>query len=680
MTDEFLHAPITKLTGVGPKRADAFAKLGIITLGDLLNHYPRGYEDRTVIKKIIELTHDETVCIKATVAAPLQANRIRKNLHIYTLRVADGTGFIELVWFNNRFLENRFRVGDTYVFYGKVHLHPKKQMLTPLFEKPDHQKQTGCIMPLYPLTDGLSNAIVADCVAQILARNPEAEDILPQALRQEFALCQRSEAIRNIHFPENHTMREAARRCLAFEELFLFQSALFSVKAAQKKAEAPRLAADPTPFLNHLPFAPTGAQNRVIREIAADLAANAPMNRLVCGDVGSGKTIVAAAALFIAVQSGFQAAFMAPTEILAQQHYKTLSATLAPYGIKVCLLTGSVSSKARREAAESLADGSADIAVGTHALLNEALQFKRLALTVTDEQHRFGVNQRRRLTEKGTAPHTLVMSATPIPRTLAFILYGDLDVSLIDELPPGRQKIDTFAVGEAYRKRIYAFLQKQMNEGRQIYIVCPLVEESEAMSLHAAAQYAETLRTKVFPHASVGLLHGKMKPAEKEAVMTAFKDGELSILVATTVIEVGIDVPNATVMLIENAERFGLSQLHQLRGRVGRGKHKSYCILMSGTGSATAIERLLVMKHESDGFKIAEADLKQRGPGEFFGTRQHGLPIFKIASLYSDMELVQQTTMAARRFIDGKMPCTPAETKRLKEKIAALFNNHVTFS
>ncbi len=680
ITDDYLHSPITSLTGVGPKRADAFARLGIFSLENLITHYPRGYEDRSVIKKIIELTHDESVAIKAVVAAPLQTNIIRKNLKIYTLRVSDGTGFIELVWFNNRFLENRFHVGDSFIFYGKVRLHPKKQMLTPLFEKPGHQKQTGCIMPLYPLTEGLSNAILADSVTQALKRCGYLTDFLPAALRAEFALCERDTALRQIHFPQNQAMQRAARHRLAFDELFLFQTALFSIKAAQKQSAAPRLTASTDGFLKALPFQLTDAQKRVIHEIKTDLATPTPMNRLVCGDVGSGKTIVAAAALYIAIKSGYQAAFMAPTEILAQQHYQRLSKLFAPYGICVGLLSGSVSAKKRRESAEQLANGTMQIAVGTHALLNEKLRFKNLALAVTYEQHRFGVNQRRTLTEKGNTPHTLVMSATPIPRTLALILYGDLDVSLIDELPPGRQSIDTFAVDESYRKRIYAFLEKQMAEGRQIYIVCPLVEENEALALHAATQYAETLRKKIFPHTAIGLLHGKMKPGEKEAIMADFKTGRLSILVATSVIEVGIDVPNATVMLIENADRFGLSQLHQLRGRVGRGSHKSYCILMSSTKNATAIERLQVMKQERDGFKIAEADLAQRGPGEFFGTRQHGLPTFKIANLYSDMELLQQTTLAARRLIQNEIDCSPDEKAAIQSKIDALFNNHVTIS
>ncbi len=680
MTDDVLKTPITQLSGVGPKRADAFAKLGIFTFGDLVTHYPRAYEDRSATKKIIELSHDETVCIKAVVAGALQTNYKRKNLKIYTLRVSDGTGFIELVWFNNRFLEKRFKQGDAYIFYGKVRLTPKKQMLTPLFEAPGHQKQTGCIMPLYPLTEGLTNAVLADCIAQVLARFTTLQDTLPAALRSEFALCELNFAIHNIHFPKNQADCAIARRRLAFEELFMFQTALFSLKAANKRHAAPQLSADVHTFLAALPFSLTDAQNRVIREIIGDLSSGLAMNRLVCGDVGSGKTIVAAAALYSAVQNGFQAAFMAPTEILAQQHHKSLSALFQPYGIRVELLSGSLPAKLKREALERLACGTAQIAVGTHALLSETVHFHNLALTVTDEQHRFGVNQRKLLTEKGENPHMLVMSATPIPRTLAFILYGDLDVSMIDELPPGRQTIDTFAVGESYRKRVYAFLQKQIDAGRQAYIVCPLVEESDALSLHAAAQYAETLQKKVFPNVPVGLLHGKMKPSEKDAVMSAFKNGDLKILVATSVIEVGIDVPNATVMMIENAERFGLSQLHQLRGRVGRGSHKSYCILMSGTQNDTALHRLQVMRRESNGFKIAEADLAQRGPGEFFGTRQHGLPVFKIACLYSDMELLQQTTLAARRYIDGQILCTDEEKTKIEQKIEALFNNRVTFA
>ena len=679
MMEQPLQMPITQLPGIGPKRADAFGRLGIFTLKDLLTHYPRGYEDRTLYKKIIELAHDETVCIKAVVTAPLQTKLIRKNMRISTLRVSDGTGFLEMVWFNNRFLESRFKKGDTYVFYGKVRLAPKKQMLTPIFEPANEQKQTGRIVPLYPLTEGLNESLMADCIRRALSLCGHLQDPLPATLRNNYNLCEINYALNNIHFPANQTECEIARRRLAFEELFVFQAALFSMKMRQNNGTAPIFSASAEPFIASLPFTLTGAQTRVIKEMATDLSSGKAMNRLVCGDVGSGKTAVAAAAIYMAVQSGYQVAFMAPTEILATQHYENLKKMFSTHKVSIKLLSGSLSPAARRESLSHLADGRAQIAVGTHALLGKDVQFHNLALAITDEQHRFGVNQRRLLTEKGENPHILVMSATPIPRTLAMIIYGDLDVSMIDELPPGRQKIDTFVVDESFRKRIYAFLEKEIEAKRQAYIVCPLVEESEFLELQSVAEYEKIIQ-KNLPRATIGILHGKMRPSEKDAVMDAFKNGTIDVLVATSVVEVGVDVPNATVMLIENAERYGLSQLHQLRGRVGRGTDKSYCILLTQSSQKAALTRLNAMKTQSDGFKIAEADLKQRGPGEFFGTRQHGLPVFKIADLYTDMNLLKITTHAARAYINGEIPCTAKEKGLLSKKIEALFNNRVTFN
>ncbi len=681
MADLDLNSRISLLSGVGAKRAAAFGKLGIFTLADLLAHYPRTYEDRTTFKKIIELQHEETVCIKAAVSSSVSTNIIRKNLKIHTVKVSDGTGFLELVWFNNPFIEKQIKKGETYIFFGKVRLSPKKQMLTPVFELPENPKQTGRIMPIYPLTEGLTQNFVSGCIAQALSHcTGQLKEYFPAALRSAYQLSEINFAVENIHFPTGKEEYLSARKRLAFEELFLFQTALFSMKMRQVKCCAPRIKASPEPFISALPFTPTGAQSRVIREIYQDISGGIAMNRLVCGDVGSGKTVVAAAAIFSAAKNGFQSAFMAPTEILARQHYLNLQKLFASQGIQVELLTGSLSAKERRLAACRLESGESQVAVGTHALLSEDVSFSNLGLAITDEQHRFGVEQRRILTEKGENPHVLVMSATPIPRTLALIIYGDLDISIIDELPPGRQKIDTFAVNESYRKRIYTFLQKEINAGRQVYIVCPLVEDSDATELQSVTAYLKKLTDSGFSPDKVGILHGKMKPAEKEATMNAFKENRLSILVSTTVIEVGVDVPNATVMLIENAERFGLSQLHQLRGRVGRGAEKSYCILMAQSQQEGALARLSVMKQESDGFKIAEEDLKQRGPGEFFGTRQHGLPSFRLADLYTDMALLQQTTLAARDYLSGKFPCTSDEKKEISKKIDRLFNNHVTIS
>ncbi len=681
MTEQGLNSSISQLSGVGAKRAAAFSRLGISTLADLLAHYPRAYENRKNLKKIIELCHEETVCIQAVVSSSVTTRLIRKNLRVHTACVSDGTGFLELVWFNNRFLEQRLKKGETYIFYGKVRLTPKKQMQTPIFERLEEQKQTGKIMPVYPLTEGLTQAFVAGCVSQALRLTKgQMKDSLPATLRTSNQLCEINFALENIHFPAGRNEYEAARRRLAFEELFLFQTALFSLKNRQTACRAPQLTASSEAFLASLPFRPTGAQNRVIGEIMTDIASGSAMNRLVCGDVGSGKTAVAAAAIYVAVKSGFQAAFMAPTEILAQQHCMSLKKLFAGHDIQVELISGSLSAKERREALARLKSGVSQVAVGTHALLSNDVHFAGLGLAITDEQHRFGVDQRRLLTDKGENPHVLVMSATPIPRTLALIIYGDLEISIIDELPPGRQKIDTFVVNETYRKRIYAFLQKELTKGHQAYVVCPLVEDSETGELQSVTAYAEKLKKNGFSADVIGILHGKMKTAEKDAVMSAFKAGRLSVLISTTVIEVGVDVPNATIMMIENAERFGLSQLHQLRGRVGRGSAKSYCILMAHSNQEAAMARLSVMKQENDGFKIAEEDLKQRGPGEFFGTRQHGLPAFRIANLYTDMVLLQQTTVAARAYLAEKIPCSLEEQSQIAKKIDALFNNHVTFS
>lgn len=681
MTNPELSSSITELSGVGAKRAAAFSKLGIFTVADLLAHYPRAYENRGIYKKIIELSHEETVSVRGVVSSSVKTNIIRKNLRISTVKIADGTGFLELVWFNNRFIEGRLKKGETYDFYGKLQLTPKKQMQTPIFERAGEGKLLGKIMPIYPLTEGLTDSILSDCISQALsACRGQIKDPLPSVLRSKFSLCEINYAIENIHFPADGDAYRAARRRLAFEELFFFQTALFSLKKRQNSCRAPQLSAAIHPFIESLPFTPTAAQRRVMGEIAKDIALPKVMNRLVCGDVGSGKTVVAAAAVYAAAKSGFQTAFMAPTEILAAQHYNNLKKLFDSHGITVELLVGSMPAKEKRSILTRLKDGWAQLVVGTHALLSDDVSFLNLGLAITDEQHRFGVNQRRLLTDKGENPHVLVMSATPIPRTLALIIYGDLDVSMIDELPPGRQKIDTFAVDESYRKRIYDFLKKEIAQGRQAYIVCPLVEESEATELQAVTAYIQTLEKYGFSPDSVGILHGKLKGTEKDAVMSAFKEGKLSLLVATTVIEVGVDVPNATIMLIENAERFGLSQLHQLRGRVGRGSHKSYCILLSQSTQDAAMARLSVMKKESDGFKIAEEDLKQRGPGEFFGTRQHGLPEFRIASLYTDMALLEQTTKAARDFLEDKIPCSPEEKTRIANKIDAMFKNHVTIN
>lgn len=683
MNEILPDSDIRFLKGVGEKRAAAFYSLGVRTVNDLLSHYPRAYEDRTAVKKIIECENNETVCIKATVSSALHKNIVRKNMTVYTLRVSDGTGFMDMVWFNMRFLEGKFKTGDTFIFYGKVQTSPKKQMQSPIYEKPECQSQTGRIIPVYPLANGLTQNLVRTSVEHALSQTAgRLSETLPEFLRLTYNLCELNFAIQNIHFPANQEAYEAARKRFVFEELFYLQTALFSLKDRRSNEQTIPFedTACVASFLSALPFALTGAQNRVVSEICADLGRGKPMNRLVQGDVGSGKTVVAAAAMYVAAQNGFQSAMMAPTEILAGQHYENLRGLFQPFGVEVELLTGSMGTKAKRETLERLASGASSIVVGTHALISEDVSFQKLGLVITDEQHRFGVNQRRLLSDKGSNPHTLVMTATPIPRTLALIVYGDLDISAIDELPPGRKKVDTFVVGESMRTRIQAFIRKEINAGHQAYIVCPLVEDSPQMDLKSVTEYASHLQKNIFPDLPVAFLHGKMKPSEKEDIMARFAAGVIPILVATSVIEVGVNVPNASVMVIENAERFGLSQLHQLRGRVGRGSDKAYCILFCQSRQEATLERMNIMRQTNDGFKIAEKDLELRGPGEFFGTRQHGLPPLKIANLYCDMDILKQTTEAARNLLASDPEFLHPENSGIKQKIAALLRSNITFS
>ena len=678
-----LSRDIRYIKGVGEKRASAFYSLGIHTIGDLITHYPRAYEDRSNFKKIIECKHDETVCIRATVSSALRKNYIRRNMTVYTARLSDGTGTIEAVWFNTRFLENQLKVGNEYIFYGKINTTPKKRIQTPLFEKVDAQKQTGRIVPIYPSAAGLTQKVISDCIQNVFAEyDCTFPDPLPDDLRKKYKLCDLDFAYREIHSPFSAQNLEIARRRLIFDELFFMQTALFTLKDRRDHlSAAPIVAPDSVKnFVSSLPFPLTGAQKKVLREIFTDIKKDIPMNRLVQGDVGSGKTVVAACAMFAAAKNGMQSALMAPTEILAAQHYESLSRLFEPFGIHTELITGSMTAKSRREALERIASGESLAIVGTHALFSEEPTFKNLNLVITDEQHRFGVNQRKLFADKGANPHTLIMTATPIPRTLALVLYGDLEVSAIDELPPGRQKIDTFPVGEDMRDRIYAFIRKEVNLGHQAYIVCPLVSESEQMDLKSVTEYAASLTTEIFPDLCVGFMHGKMKPKEKDEVMSLFALGKIQVLVATSVIEVGLNVPNATVMVVENAERFGLSQLHQLRGRVGRGRDKAYCILFNQSKQDYAKERMEVMSQTNDGFVIAEKDLKLRGPGEFFGTRQHGLPPLKIANLYTDMDILSQTTSAVKELLTRDPKLKLPENSSILQKIREIFKQNITFS
>lgn len=651
-----LNTDIRYIKGVGEARAKSLAKLGITDLRSLLSYFPRAYDDRRAYKKIADLIPGENACVCAVIAGEPRLSRIRKGLDLIKLRAVDETGALELTYFNQSYLKNTFHTGDAYVFFGRAEGTPSRpQMTNPLFEREGAHQITGRIMPIYPLTAGVSQSMLYKAVEQGLAACvDELPDILPENVRLVYQLCHTRFAYENIHFPTDDEALSAARRRLAFEELFLLALGLKLLRERRTFVAGKQCKkVDLSPFFTSLPFSLTGAQCRAIGDIARDLTGKRPMNRLVQGDVGSGKTMVAAAAIYMAAKNGLQCALMAPTEILAEQHYRSLAPLLEPLGIPCALLTASTKAKERRALNERLRSGELSLVIGTHALLSPDVQYQNLGLVVTDEQHRFGVDQRAALSAKGDDPHLLVMSATPIPRTLALMIYGDLDVSILNELPPGRQKIDTFAVPSSYHERIYAFLRKLVAEGRQAYIVCPMVAENDELpdERKAVTAYAETLQKEVFPDLRIAPIHGKMKPKEKDAVMRAFAAHEIDVLVSTTVIEVGVDMPNAALMLIENAECFGLSQLHQLRGRVGRGQHKSYCVLVSDNKGEENKQRLKVMSSTSDGFAIAEEDLKLRGPGDFFGSRQHGLPSLRVADLSCDLSLLHETQSAAEQLL-----------------------------
>lgn len=671
-----LSDPVTLLKGVGQARARQLANLNIFTLEDLICHFPRGYEDRTRLVNIEKLEPDVPACFRAMVMNTPRTAHVRKGLDVTKVTVADTTGRLNLTFFNSQYAAQQLQYGSEYIFYGAVSGDfIGYNMTNPTFEPVDAPAvNTRRVMPIYPLTAGLSNGVLLRLVQQALAICDAPAEILPEEVRREYEILPAQQAYTAIHQPKSMEEAEQAKKRLIFEEFFVFSAGLSLMRQnrREKKAEVFENL-DLQPFYQELPFALTGAQRRAVEEILKDFQKGTPMNRLVQGDVGSGKTMVAAAAACCAARNGRQVALMAPTEILAEQHFASLSKLFAPLQISVGLLTGSMSVKEKKLVRQQLEEGTLQVVVGTHALLTDATRFQNLGLVIADEQHRFGVAQRSRLSGKGEDPHLLVMSATPIPRTLALLMYGDLDVSILDELPPGRETVDTFLVNESYRPRINAFIRKQVSQGNQCFVVCPAVEENQELGVKAAAAWAETLQQTVFPDLRITLLHGQMKGSEKEAAMAAFARGEADVMVATTVIEVGVDVPNATLMVIEDADRFGLSQLHQLRGRVGRGKAKSYCILTSHNRNPETLERLKALCKTTDGFRIAEEDLKLRGPGDFFGSRQSGLPAFRVADLSCDLKTLKDAQGASARWIDTAGTSDTPDARALRQRIGQLF-------
>jgi len=652
MSKELLEKDIQFLKGVGPQKVEILNRLGIYNVEDIITYFPREHEDRSKVTKICDLKDGEEALIEVqTMTNVIEINARR--LKIYKMTAFDDTAKIQLVWYNQQYLKNVLKRGCTYKFFGKVSIkNGEIQMLSPVFDAGTARNNTGKIVPIYPLTYGITQFTIRKIIENALKEvenNKALCETLPEYIVKKYNLYDRNTAIKEIHFPKSFDTFEKAKYRLAFEELLLMQVKLLSLKnqyQLNKGIEFDK-SVKISEVIDNLPFKLTGAQLRVLNEIEDDMESSKNMNRLVQGDVGSGKTVVAMMAAYKAVKSGYQVAMMAPTAILASQHEINFKKMLEQYGIRCELLVSGITAKNKREILERLASGEIDIIIGTHAVLEENVVFKNLGLVITDEQHRFGVKQREVLTEKGDSVDTLVMTATPIPRTLALILFGDLDISIIDELPPNRKKIDTFAVTKGLEERVNIFIEKQINEGRQIYIVCPLVEENEEINANSVLETVEKYQNEILRDYNVQHLHGKMKAKEKEEIMANFKAGKIDVLISTTVIEVGVDVPNATVMVIENAERFGLAQLHQLRGRVGRGEYKSYCILKFRGNSDVIRKRMQIMADTNDGFKIAEKDLELRGTGEFFGTKQHGIPDFKIANLFEDMKVLVEVQKLA---------------------------------
>ena len=664
---------IRVIKGIGEKTEKVFQRLDIFTVQDLIEHYPRGYEEFEKPIAIASIQEGATLAIEASLVASPKVKRVR-NLQIINVMVQDSSGRMPLTWFNMTFLQRILRQGYHYIFRGKVvRKNGILVMEQPvIYQREDYYKLLKILQPIYPLTEGLTNKMVSKAIGQVLKELDFVKDYIPKSIAKENALMDRTKAIKEIHFPKDRDSMMRARQRLVFDEFFLYSLALRSLKDNKTVLKSEYPMAYPNEcdqLLEQFPYKLTKAQSRVWEEIKKDLSSEYTMNRLIQGDVGSGKTVLAILALVMAVKNGYQTCFMVPTEVLAKQHYQTTVEMLEGYGVRVCLLVGSMTAKEKRQAYEEIKNHEVDIIIGTHALIQEKVEYDQLALVITDEQHRFAVKQRETLMGKGRRPHVLVMSATPIPRTLAIILYGDLDISIVDELPAKRLPIKNCVVNTNYRPNAYRFIDHQVAQGRQAYVICPMVEESEALEAENVIEYRERLVEALATGTRVEYLHGKMKAKEKNDVMERFAKGEIDVLVSTTVVEVGVNVPNATVMMIENAERFGLAQLHQLRGRVGRGEHQSYCIFVCGSGSRDALERLEILNKSNDGFYIASEDLKLRGAGDIFGIRQSGEVDFKLGDIFTDAEILKSAAEAVKKLQSHEVKEIFDKNPQLKEKI-----------
>lgn len=664
---------VQAIKNIGKTRAEQLKRLGIETVEDLTEYYPRDYEDRSEVTQICDIEAGGTFTIRGRVSTAPQSRRVR-TLTLVNVRISDGTGAVECVWFNQPYIKNQLTYGREYSFTGKVsEKFGRIQIESPYYEPVNPESlNTGRIVPVYKVPQKMSQKVIRGCIKEALDCLEEGfEEYMPYDIIDKYNLCSREFAVNNIHFPENDNAFFKARKRLVFDELLFLQLHLLELKGniCGKKSSVKIKDYDIAPILDRLGFKLTDAQQKVLAELMSDFKRGSVMNRLIQGDVGSGKTALAMVAAYVLVKNGYQAVLMAPTDVLANQHFKSFQAVFEPLDIKCELLTSGLKKREKDRVYDNISLGISKIIIGTHALIQDRVKYNNLGLVITDEQHRFGVRQREKLSAKGDEPHVLVMTATPIPRTLALILYGDLDISIIDKLPPGRQKIDTFSVDHSYYQRLYAFIKKEVAKGRQAYIICPMIEENDNMELRSVLSYTEELKENILPGLRIGCVHGKQKNDEKQAIMEEFAKGNIDVLVSTTVIEVGINVPNASLMIIENAERFGLSALHQLRGRVGRGSEKSYCVLVSDAKNKTSKERLDIMCKTNDGFVISEKDLTLRGPGDFFGTRQHGLPEMKIANLYKDIDILKEVQAVAINIYKEDMELKNVENSLLKAKI-----------